>query len=97
MDKWWDEGIIYNIFEHLPSSDLSAKVGDVYFHRDLFADQVAAEVREMDSMWCCFDDLHVDPQREHDSLICTPSANGKFSIKSAWKVINTNMAITKKK
>ena len=36
MDKWHEDGILFNVFEHFTYTDLGAYIGDVYHHRDLF-------------------------------------------------------------
>ena len=40
MDKWHEDGILFNNFEHYPTTNLGGKVGDVLHHRDLFENQV---------------------------------------------------------
>ena len=40
MDKWHEDGILFNNFEDYPTTNLGGKVGDVLHHRDLFENQV---------------------------------------------------------
>ena len=47
MDKWWDSGIIHNIFQHLPSADLFVKTVDVFFNKDLFEEHVVGDVGDL--------------------------------------------------
>ena len=54
MDKWWNSGIIHNIFQHLPIADLSVKTVDVYFNKDLFEEHVIGEVGDLHGMWDAF-------------------------------------------
>lgn len=59
-----EDGIIYNNFGHQPKSDLSVKIVDVFFNRDLFSDHVVGDVRDTDQMWRVLQELHVDPGGE---------------------------------
>lgn len=97
MDKSMGDGIIHNIFGHLPESDLSAKVVDVYFNKDIVKGQVVGDADEVPTMWHVLQDLHVDPQGDKDKLIWTPSLDGNFSIKSTWKVINIMRSVISSK
>ena len=36
MDKWWSEGILFNMHRFSKGTDLSVSIRDVFFHTDLF-------------------------------------------------------------
>ena len=84
MDKWWNSGIIHDIFQHLPITDLSVNTMDVYFNKNLFEEHVIEDMIDLQNMWSALQDLHVDPRGQDDNLIWTPSPDGNFSIKDTW-------------
>ena len=88
MDKWHEDGILFNIFEHFRTSDLGAIIGDVFHHRDLFENQIGANDTNVLNMWLNFNNLLVSSQGVSDKLIWLPASDGAFSIKSAWSLIS---------
>ena len=93
MDKWWNSGIIHNIFRHLPTADFFFKTVDVYFNKDLFEEHVIGDVGDLQNMWSALQDLLVDPRGQEDNLIWTPSPDGNFSIKDTWNLINSKRVV----
>ena len=69
MDKWHEDGILFNIFEHFPTSDLGASIGDVFHHRDLFENQIGGNDTDVLNMWLNFNNLLVTLQGVSDKLI----------------------------
>ena len=88
MDKWHEDGILFNLVEHFTYSDLGAYIGDVYHHGDLFENQIGGTENEVVSLWHQFQKLQVNSQGSDDKLIWRPVSNGVFSIKSAWSLIS---------
>ena len=97
MDKWYANGILFNHFIHLPSTNLCAKVVDVFSNRDLVVGQEGGKDKEVADMWRVFKELNVDSQGTNDKLIWMSASDGKFFVKNAWEVINTNSRLASKK
>ena len=84
MDKWYVNGILFNHLEHLPFTDLNAKVVDVFYNRDLFIDQVGGDVERVFNMWRVLRKHEIDWKGPKDRLIWMLASDGKFTIRSAW-------------